>query len=239
MRLPYEDGHRRRIYLMRHAEADYYDERGQRRPDPRIVPLTVKGRTEASAMGAMLEPVNFDRAICSGLNRTLETAKAVLGGRDLTLEVVPDLEEIRGSGAQARAAMTPAELAYMMFRAGEPAAQFAAGENFQGFRDRVLPAFEVIVADPNWTTLLLVCHGGTNRAILTWFLGLGLSSFGQFEQDSCCLNVLDFDQLDDGTIVRKIVRGINITAYDPGKSGARYLTLEGMAQKSADALARG
>lgn len=236
MQLPFENGRRRRLYLMRHAEAAYYDAAGQRRPDPRSVELTPKGRAEALAMADLLAPVPLDRAICSGLNRTVETATLVLGGRDLSLERKENLEEIRGAGLDERMALSPVEYAYAMFQASAPGAQFAAGEKFADFQARVLPAFIDILEDPAWTNLLLVCHGGTNRAILTWFLGLGLDAFGQFEQDSCCLNILDFDQLQGtGIITRRILRGLNITAYDTAKTNSRYLTMEGFAQRHVTA----
>ena len=48
LELPFDDLRRRRIYLMRHGEADYFDpSTGRRRPDPRVVPLTAQGREEA------------------------------------------------------------------------------------------------------------------------------------------------------------------------------------------------
>ncbi|BCW89341.1 phosphoglycerate mutase GpmB [Alphaproteobacteria bacterium SO-S41] len=232
MRLPFENGRRRRIYLMRHAQAAYFDDAGARRPEPNTVPLTPKGRQEALAMADWLAPVPFDRAICSGLPRTEETASIVLGGRELTLEHAPGLKEIQGAGLEERAALDPSVYAYAMFRAGEPDARFAAGERFADFQTRVLPAFMTILQDTAWTNLLLVCHGGTNRAILTWFLGLGLDTFGQFEQDSCCLNILDFDQLDvTGMIVRRIIRAVNMTAYDTAKTGSSYLSMEGLAHQ--------
>ncbi|MFT3808699.1 MAG: histidine phosphatase family protein [Micropepsaceae bacterium] len=227
MELPFEQGRRRRIYLMRHAQAAYFDTAGGRVADPHGVPLTPAGRTEALAMADWLAPVSFDRAICSGLPRTIETATIVLSGRDLALETSPDLAEIRGAGMDERARLSPTEYAYSMFRAGEPGATFAAGEAFASFRDRVLPAFIDILQDEAWTNLLLVCHGGTNRAILTWFLGLGLDAFGQFEQDSCCLNILDFDQLKgSGLIARRIVRALNMTAQDTAKTGSALLSME-------------
>ena len=85
MELPFEQGRRRRIYLMRHAQAAYFDAKGARMPEPHAVPLTPKGREEALAMADWLAPVRFDRAICSGLPRTLETATLVLGGREIWL----------------------------------------------------------------------------------------------------------------------------------------------------------
>jgi len=123
-----------------------------------------------------------------------------------------------------------------MFRAAEPDECFAAGEKFSDFVGRVLPAFNRILDDAGWTSLLLVAHGGVNRAILTDITGASLKAFGAFEQDSCCLNVIDIDTCaDTGAVLRKILRGVNITADDPAKRTRRLLTMEGLAKRYADA----
>jgi broad specificity phosphatase PhoE len=236
MDLPFDRSRRRRIYLMRHADAAYITPEGTRAPDSRVVSLTQRGRDEATAMAALMSDIDFDRAIVSGLQRTLETAAIVLGHRKLKVEVMSELEEIRGGDAVARARLSPPDYAYAMFRAGEPGECFAAGEAFRAFVDRVLPAFEKISADPNWTTLLLVCHGGVNRAILTDVTCGGLKAFGAFEQDSCCLNVIDLDICQDtGSVLRRVLRGVNITADDPIKRTRGLLTMEGLAKRYVDA----
>ena len=238
MKLPFDRTHRRRIYLMRHAEAAYIGDDGKRAMDSRIVALTERGRAEATAMGTLLAPVSFDRAICSGLARTLETAKAVLHPRKVPLEIIPALEEISGGDAIARAEISPPDFAYAMFRAGNPNARFAGGETFAEFAARVIGAFNEVVAAQNWETVLMVCHGGVNRAILTEITGAGLKAFGAFEQDSCCLNIIDVDCcLDSGRVERWILRAVNVTAEDPIKSTRRLLTLEGMAKRFADEAA--
>jgi probable phosphoglycerate mutase len=234
--LPFDRTRRRRVYLMRHAEAQYVQPDGTRAPDSRVVPLTERGRNEAAAMGALLADVPFDRAICSGLPRTRETAAIVLGERKLDLGIVPELEEIRGGDPIARAKLSPVDYAYAMFQAGEPGACYAAGEPFQAFVDRVVPAFTAITNDPTWTTLLLVAHGGVNRAILTDITSASLKAFGAFEQDSACLNLIDVDTcLDTGAVLRRVLRGVNITAEDPIKKTRRLLTLEGMTKRFMDA----
>jgi probable phosphoglycerate mutase len=235
MDLPFDRTRRRRIHLMRHAEAEYIRPDGTRASDSRVVPLTAKGRAEAAAMGQMMAEIEFDRAICSGLRRTRETGAIVLGERKLELEIVPALEEIQGGDPIARAKLSPVDYAYAMFRASEPGACYAAGEPFADFVARVVPAFNHILNEPDWTNLLLVAHGGVNRAILTDVTGAGLAAFGTFEQDSACLNVIDIDTcLDTGAVLRRIVRGINITAEDPVKRTRRLMTLEGMTKRFMD-----
>jgi hypothetical protein len=55
---------RRRIYLLRHAEAAYISEEGTVTDDPRNVPLTATGRIQArkqSAILASVEPAEDNR----------------------------------------------------------------------------------------------------------------------------------------------------------------------------------
>jgi probable phosphoglycerate mutase len=232
MKLPFDGAIRRRIFLMRHAQAEYMRPDGTRAPDSRLVPLTAQGREEAVRMSRLLADAKFDRAICSGLPRTRETATIILGERNLPLEIVGDLAEIRGGDAVARASLSPVDYAYAMFRAAEPDACFANGEKFSAFANRVLPAFQSIVDDPNWSSLLLVAHGGVNRAILSHILGGGLASFGTLEQDSCCLNIIDFDVTPiAGSVLRRIIRGLNLTADDPVKLSHPLTTLETMVRQ--------
>lgn len=233
--LPFDRTRRRRIHLMRHADAEYIRPDGTRAPDSRLVPLTAKGRAEAAAMGELMSEMEFDRAICSGLRRTRETAGIVLGPRKLDLEIVSELEEIRGGDPIARAKLSPVDYAYAMFRASEPGACYAAGEPFEDFVGRVVPAFNKVLNEPAWTNLLLVAHGGVNRAILTDVTGSGLGAFGTFEQDSACLNIIDIDTcMDTGAVLRRILRGVNITAEDPTKRSRKLTTLEGMTKRFMD-----
>ncbi len=239
LNLPFDRTRRRRIYLMRHAEAEYVRPDGTRAPDSRVVPLTDRGRKQAAAMGELLADVPFDRAICSGLPRTRETSAIVLGNRKLDVAIVPELEEIRGGDPIARAKLSPVDYAYAMFQASEPGACYASGEPFQAFVDRVVPAFTAITNDPTWSTLLLVAHGGVNRAILTDITSATLAAFGAFEQDSACLNLIDVDTcLDSGAVLRRVLRGVNITAEDPLKKTRQLLTMEGMAKRLLDAQKR-
>src|SRR5690349_13805456 len=84
---------RRRIYLMRHGEVDYFDPQG--RPfRPAGVPLNAEGRQQAQAAARALAGVPLDRVITSGLQRSTETASLVLAGRDLLLEHRAELREI-------------------------------------------------------------------------------------------------------------------------------------------------
>ncbi len=230
MKLPFEAGRRRRIWLLRHAEAAYVDDAGRIARDPRLVPLSAHGRREAAQMAKLLDYAEFDRAVCSGLPRTVETATIVLRGAGPALEQAPALEEVRGGDALGRA-FEPRDLAYALEEAEDESARFLGGESFAELRGRVVGAIESLVAEPGWSRMLLVCHGGVNRVILAWALGTDLRAAARLEQDSCCLNVLDLDHADeDGRLLRRVVRAVNLTAGDPVKHERWLTSLEQQAQ---------
>lgn len=223
---------RRRLYLFRHGAVDYIGRDGNWVADPDNVDLNAKGRSQAAAMSAMFADVDVDKAICSGLPRTRQTAEVVLGDRDIRLEVVPDLEEIRPLlGESERDYDVFADVAYSHWRAQDTSATFLGGERYHDFYARISAAMEAILADPKWNNVAIFAHGGTNAAALGWVTGLGLEGFGLFDQETCCLNVVDFDTDADGLVIRKHIRGLNITADDPAKQHRHAGDMESLAEK--------
>jgi probable phosphoglycerate mutase len=217
---------RRRIVLMRHGAVDYF------RPDgapveSHGVALNAQGRDQADAAGAALAQhgVKFDRAIVSGLPRTMETAQRVLaaaGQSHLKLEVQPALAEIRG-GSVADIPEGRVEAAFT-----EPftttrdveSMRFLGGESIGEMLDRVLPAFEALLARKDWDCLLLVLHGGVNRALLSRALAGGRAFFGRFEQSPACMNIVDVGERD------LIVRATNLAPTQWLHARERHTSME-------------
>ena len=211
---------RRRLYLMRHAEVAYFDERGRPLP-PDGVPLTDAGRRQAEQARAALAGVRFDRVLSSGLPRSVETARLV-AGPTATVEAWPELREI----APGRLDAIPEgelEAAFLqVFRGVVPGAtRFLGGESVDALFDRVLPALDRLVADPSWDTALAVLHGGVNRALLSFALSGRRQLFGGMEQAPACLNVLDLGAGGDW-----VVRAVNVSPGDPAHLAGRSTTME-------------
>jgi len=206
---------RRRIYLMRHAAVAYFED--GRPVDPHEVPLTETGREQAQAAAAVLGEVRFDRVVTSGLKRTLETAAIVAPGLDV--EWWPDLRELEPKLLDVP--VEELEQAFVgAFRGLLPEdARFLGGETIGSLFDRVLPAIDRLLADPDWDVVLAVLHGGVNRAILSRALTGGRTFLGNFEQAPACINVLDVG--DDW-----IVRAVNVTPYDLVHLRGRATTME-------------
>jgi broad specificity phosphatase PhoE len=208
---------RRRIYLMRHARVAYFEDGRPLRPD--LVPLTDEGREQACAAAAVLEGVEFDRVITSGLPRTLETARIVAPGMEP--ESWPELREIE-SGRLDDIPEDELERAFVeTWRGVVPKeAQFLAGETVGSLLDRVLPAIDRLLSDPEWDAVLAVLHGGVNRAILSYALTGGRAFLGNFEQSPGCINVLDVADQD------WVVRAVNTSPTDLAHRGGRLRTME-------------
>lgn len=197
---------RRRIFLMRHGSVTYFDAAGN--PVlPESVPLNAAGREQATAAGRVFAEsgIRFDRVIVSGLPRTVETASLVLAEtkQQIELQQVPELVEIRGGKL---AAIPDAELREAFIGAFEGVApeekRFLAGESIGELMDRVHPAIDTLRADTDWDTLLLVLHGGVNRAILSYALTGQRLFLGNLAQTAGCINALDVGDAHHDWVVR-------------------------------------
>jgi len=203
---------RRRLYLLRHAEVSYVGE-----SDPESVPLTARGREQAVLARQALEGVEIDLLVTSSLPRTVETAALIAPG--LEPERWPELDEWRG-GRLDGLALDQLERAFVgSLHVRDESERFLGGESLGEALDRVLPAFEQLVAG-DWDTALAVLHGGVNRILLSHALAGGRAYFSGFEQAPACINVLDLG--DDGSWV---VRIVNYVPYDP-LHPARTTTME-------------
>lgn len=221
---------RRRVYLMRHGEVSYYDHAGEAVAEPDLVQLTETGERQADAAAALLAEVPLDRAVCTGMPRTIATAQRVLRARPLDLEVNEALREIRaGDMSGLSREEVRARFLRGMDHVAVPGARFGNGEPFQDFHDRVVPAFQTLLREPGWTRLLLVAHEGTNRMLLSWASQGGLPAAAGFEQDPGCVNIIDVD-LEEGEINRRFIKASNLTPSGYAKIGNYMTALEQVAE---------
>jgi phosphoserine phosphatase len=227
---------RRRIYLMRHGHVDYFAPEVVRTRNTRDVVLTAQGRLEAGAAGRAFAPLVFDRAICSGLARTCETAEIVLGSLENppALEIEPDLVEMHGGGqahVTSRAELV-ALVASHFERASEEGATLMGGEAFVAAQARAIAAVQRILSEPGWQQILIVAHEGINKLVLSWAAGAKLSAAHAFEQDTGCINLIDFDMVPDADgkpgpeIARALIKAVNLTPYNYVKHGMNLTSLE-------------
>lgn len=223
---------RRRVYLMRHGHVDYF---APDITDPRMVPLTDEGRLQAEAARDALRHTHFDIAVCSGLPRTRETAEIILSGNENppNLADLEQIEELKSGWIVAKSREElAARLAYSFDSADEEGASFLPeGETFAGAQSRIVAGLQSLLTGGEWRSALIVAHEGVNRIALGWACGGGLRTIAAFEQDLCCVNLIDFDitPRPDGAglqIERIVVKAMNVTPYDFVKKGLSRTSLE-------------
>jgi broad specificity phosphatase PhoE len=215
---------RRRIYLMRHGSVDYFLPDGTP-VHPDTVPLNAAGQAQADAAGRLFATagVRFDRVIVSGLPRTVQTAERVLAASDqqLEIEIQPALQEIRPG----RLADIPREGLREAFVGAfqgfaDESARFLGGESIGEMLDRILPAFERLLADDSWQQLLLVLHGAVNRGLLSYLMAGQRCFLGRIEQAPACINVVDVSAED------AVVHAINLAPTQWLHERERHTTME-------------
>jgi len=139
------------------------------------IPLDEQGRAQATALAALLRGERIDAAVSSDLGRAAETARIVLGARELPLRLDPDWREMRFGDWEG--------LTWDQICAANP--QFGAdnetavkeytpggGESFDELRERVRRAAERAAADvPDDGVVLVATHAGPLHALLSVLLG--------------------------------------------------------------------
>ncbi|ABS64202.1 Phosphoglycerate mutase [Parvibaculum lavamentivorans DS-1] len=232
LRTAFDGSRRRRIYLFRHGDVSYVDDKGNRVADASAVPLTDWGREQATLTGKALQKIPFDRAVTSSFPRSVETAQLILEGRGLEIEPLEHFVEFQSNSSFRDQIKDLNDIAYSFRDAHLPGARYNGGDSFEEVNTRVVSALEEVIAEPEWETLALVAHGGINRLVIGWALGSGLSTFAAIDQNTCCVNVIDFDEHPETRqIVRKTLRALNVTVYDVVKEGNHLFSLEQIAAR--------
>ena len=206
---------RRRIYLLRHGQVAYFVD-GRALPEDQVQ-LTDEGRREIEQTKRALSGIEFDRVITSSLPRAVETARILLPDREP--ESWPELREIAGGRL---ADLPDPEAAFVGAFSGSPSdeTRFLGGETIGSLLDRVLPALQRLVGDPGWDVALVVAHGGTIRALLSYALTGARVFLGNFELAPASISILDVGEGD------WIVRAVNVTPYDLAHKRTRLRTME-------------
>lgn len=211
---------------MRHGSVTYFDEHGK--PFlPEQVPLNELGRAQATAAGKVFaaENLQFDRVIVSGLPRTVETARRVLAetGQQIQLDIWPELEELRGGKLSAIPDESLKEAFVGAFDGLVPEdKQFLGGETIGQLMDRVHPAVDRLRSDKSWDTVLLVLHGGVNRAILSYALTNQRLFLGNLAQTAGCINAIDVGEAHADWVVRIV----NYSPISELQGDSRHTTME-------------
>ena len=184
----------RLIYLLRHGRIQNSGE--QRRYIGQLdVPLDPEGIRQAERLRERLAPVEFQKIFCSDLERSRETARILAGANAGEVVVCPELREIHLGEWEGMSFAEVVRRFPEKFEArGRDIAYYriAGGESFADCAQRMLPAYQKIVAEKA-DPVAIVGHAGVNRLILCHLLGMPIANLFRIVQDFACVNVIQYN----------------------------------------------
>jgi probable phosphoglycerate mutase len=162
-----------RMVLVRHGETDWNREgRWQGHADPG---LNECGRAQARAAAARLVSERPAALVTSDLQRAAETAEAVSGALGVPAAVDPRLREVdvgKWSGLTRDEVRARDPQGYHAWLDGENPG-YPGGETFAELQARSAAAMDELWRAHADSTVVVVCHGGTIRAMVATALGIG------------------------------------------------------------------
>ncbi len=192
-----------RIWLIRHGEP--VEEARQRCYGSLDVGLSEEGRGQMACVAKYLATEPLTAIYASPLSRTRESATILAAAMGAPLEISAGLREINfgdfeGLTYDEIAARYPA--LYRQWMEQPTQIRFPNGESFSDMRKRVLEAFDEIRYAHRGHTIAMVSHGGVNRIVLAWALGMPDEYLFRLAQDHAAVNLLEFV---DGTPIVKML----------------------------------
>ena len=205
-----------RILLFRHGETanskevcfnGHYD-----------VELSERGKKQFQHWAEILKQESFKAIYSSDLKRTRNSAHFIAKEHGLELVSYPELREL-SFGTWEGMSFSEVETTYpgQMEMRMESVTTFQAdgGETYPQLQTRVIPKFEEIVARHPNDQIVMVCHGGVNRVILSHLLGIPMDKIFRVQQDYAALNIIQYYEKEP--IVEYIGNAELFTAQTKGK----------------------
>lgn len=196
-----------RLYILRHGETDWNKElRLQGQTD---IPLNEKGRQLARVTGEALKEIPFDLVITSPLSRAVETARLVLGDRQIPVIEDERIMEIGFGvmeGGQVRNAdgeITDASFYNFFYDPGQYEPQ-EGGESICDLCARTKAFLEELKTKTEWLdkTILVSTHGAAVRSMQ---LNIRYGDFKEFwgggVPKNCAVSIADL--ADDQWIIKE------------------------------------
>lgn len=196
-----------RLYILRHGETDW--NKALRLQGQTDISLNEKGRQLARVTGEALKEIPFDLVITSPLSRAVETARLVLGARELPMITEERIKEIGFGvmeGGQVRNAageITDDSFYNFFYDPGNYEPQ-EGGESIHDLVERTGAFLEELKTKTEWKdkTILVSTHGAAMRALQANIKHRALKEFwGGGVPKNCAVSIADL--ADDQWIIKE------------------------------------
>lgn len=184
----------RKIFLVRHGQIEHGNEKCY--IGITDFPLSNAGIRQMTSVREYFSGIEIEKAFTSPLKRCLQSAEILLEGSSISSEVINELKEINmGAWENQTIAHIKDHFREMYETRGANMDAFIppGGESFEQLQQRVMPAFEYIVANTAGN-ILIISHAGVNRVILSRLLDYPLQDIFKISQPYGCINQLSWDR---------------------------------------------
>lgn len=176
-----------RLWLVRHGETDANVAGVFCGHAPAV--LTARGTEQARTLNSLLQGITFDQVFCSELERARHTARLVLAGAEVPIEITSLLNEMFFGDWEMRHHRDLAE---------EDVENWAAwcadwentvppgGEGFQEFSARVGEFIATLARLPERENVLIVSHQGVLSLLIALLLKMPAAALWHFHLDQGC-----------------------------------------------------
>ncbi len=161
--------------------------------------LDERGEKQAASVAERLRPLPLSAVVSSPLDRCLDTAAAILLGRDVELQVDDRLGECRYGDWTGRPLKELGKEPLWKVVQAHPSAVVFPGPEGEALRDTQVRA---VTAVRDWNSRLgadatwLACsHGDVIKAIVADAMGLHLDQFQRIMIDPCSVTVIRYTEL--------------------------------------------
>jgi alpha-ribazole phosphatase len=184
-----------RVWLIRHGEPA--EELRNRCYGSLDAGLSQRGRAQMAEIAQYLKLETIAAVYTSPSSRALDSARIIAAERSCRFEIVKDLREIHFGDFEG---LPYAEIAsrypdlYRQWMEKPTEVKFPNGESFAEMRVRIFRAFEEIHRESNGQTIAIVSHGGVNRILVGWALGMPDHCIFRLAQDYAAINLLQFEE---------------------------------------------
>lgn len=184
-----------KLYLVRHGETEWNSIRKlQGQTD---IPLNEYGIELAKITGDALKYIEFDYVISSPLIRAMETAKIIIGERNLPIITDDRIKEIHFGECEGvqipRFSETKINPIWYFEFDTENYIPAKGGESFSEIFERTKDFFdnEILPLEGRYNNILLIGHGCMNRTILNRLMNRHLKDFWDIKLDNCAVSVIE------------------------------------------------
>ena len=208
-----------RWFVVRHGETEWNAVgRIQGHSD---IPLSEIGRDQAQAAARRLAVASIDVAYSSDLSRSNETARIILGERNIPLHATPDLRErdygiFEGLTLEERKDKFPEMFAASLVKDLDFAP--TGGESPRATSARMTTFIASLKARHPDESVLIVGHGGSLRAAIIALMEFPLEANWRFVMSNCSLSV--FDTYPDNAVLRLYNDTSHMDGVVTGNQGA-------------------